>query len=226
MGTRGFVHVGTLPAADTQWPVAGVCNGSVSAQIWGWHHVAAFMHTNTHTGTNVESRQPPCPGQIHRWGPTPPKMGDSGGEQRPSAKISAAAYRSRSASKAHHLPIKRGIKLCCSPPTSSLLSLTSSPWGNHHLYMRFSPFFNLFSAPCHTDPRGLAARLGLPASLEAGCFSHPPPWEPAPGQFWSMPPVLPSQFVPPNPHEYLQPLSHTFSRLLEQPNPLLSTLPR
>lgn len=101
-------------------------------------------------------------------------MGDSRGEQRPSAKISAAAYRSRSASKAHHLPIKRGIKLCCSPPTSSLLSLTSSPWGNHHLYMRFSPFFNLFSAPCHTDPRGLAARLGLPASLEAGCFSHPP----------------------------------------------------
>lgn len=41
-----------------------------------------------------------------------------------------------------------------------------------------------------------------------------------------MPPVLPSQFVPPNPREYLQPLSHTFSRLPEQPNPLLSTLPR
>lgn len=41
-----------------------------------------------------------------------------------------------------------------------------------------------------------------------------------------MAPVLPSQFVPPNPREYLQPLSHMFSRLLEQPNPLLSTLPR
>lgn len=56
------------------------------------------------------------------------------------------------------------------------LSLTSSPWGNHHLYMGFSFFFffNLFSARCPTDPRGLAARLGLPASLKAGCFSQPP----------------------------------------------------
>lgn len=71
--------------------------------------------------------------------------------------------------------LKEGLNYAVPPPTSSLLSLTSSPWGNHHLYMRFSLFFfNLFSAPCHRDPRGLATRLGLPASLKAGCFTTPP----------------------------------------------------
>lgn len=64
------------------------------------------------------------------------------------------------------------------PPLPALfpLSLTSSPWGNHHLYMRFSFFFffsNVFSAPCPIDPGGLAARLGLPASSKAGYFSQP-----------------------------------------------------
>lgn len=44
--------------------------------------------------------------------------------------------------------------------------------------MRFSffffSFFNLFSASCSIAPRGLAARLALPAYLKAGCFSQPP----------------------------------------------------
>lgn len=35
VGICGFVHMGTLPAADRQWPVAGVCNEPISAQIWG-----------------------------------------------------------------------------------------------------------------------------------------------------------------------------------------------
>lgn len=63
------------------------------------------------------------------------------------------------------------------PPFSPLPTLSNIiPWGNYHVYMRFSLFFffNLFSAPCPIDPRGLAARLGLPASLNAGCFSQPP----------------------------------------------------
>lgn len=65
------------------------------------------------------------------------------------------------------------------PPLPAPFPLSlSSPWGNHHLYTRFSLslsfFFNLFSASCSIAPRGLAARLALPASLEEGCFRQPP----------------------------------------------------
>lgn len=69
--------------------------------------------------------------------------------------------------------LKAGLNDAVAPPPP--LSLTSSPRGNHHLYMRFSFFFlNLFSALCPIELRGLAARLGLPAFLKAGCFNQPP----------------------------------------------------
>lgn len=43
------IHMGTLPAADMQWPVAGVCNEPIPAQIWAWHRVSVHLCTPTHT---------------------------------------------------------------------------------------------------------------------------------------------------------------------------------
>lgn len=73
----GTAHMGT--AADTQWPVAGLCNEPISAQIWAWHHVHAAMHTNTCMGTDVVSRQAALCQADPQMGPLSSK---SGGQQR------------------------------------------------------------------------------------------------------------------------------------------------
>ena len=206
-------------------------NEPVSAQTWGLHPVPAPKHTSMHMGTGVSTRAAfsqagPQTGTLCRGTGVPTSTGGQGRRATPSLEISAAARRSASASKAHHLPIKSRIKWCYSPPPRPFpLSLTSSPWGNYHLYMRFSFLFfvNLFSAPVPHRSQGISSQSGPSSLLEGGLFQPAPPWEPAPGQLRSMPPVLPSQFVPPNPRGYRQPLSHTE---LEQPNPLLSVLPR
>lgn len=61
------------------------------------------------------------------------------------------------------------------PPSLSLYH----PLGETTIFTRdflslFFFFFNLFSASCSIAPRGLAARLALPASLKEGCFRQPP----------------------------------------------------
>lgn len=51
------------------------------------------------------------------------------------------------------------------------------PPPSHKIFLLFWFFFvffsNVFSAPCPIDPRGLAARLALPASSKASYFSQP-----------------------------------------------------